>query len=101
MDDQRVRIQEDLRGVLQGEVRCDDVFLQLYASDASIYQSRPLAVAMPRNNSDVIACVRYAAENNLPIHARGAGTSLIGQSLGGGIVLDFSKHMRRVLGMTD
>ncbi len=97
MDDQRVRIQEDLRGVLRGEVRCDDIFLQLYASDASIYQIRPLAVAMPRNTADVIACVQYANEHNLPIHARGAGTSLIGQSLGGGIVLDFSKHMRRVL----
>ncbi len=101
MDEQRVRIQEDLRGVLQGEVRCDDIFLQLYASDASIYQIRPLAVAMPRTTADVIACVQYAGEHNLPIHARGAGTSLIGQSLGGGIVIDFSKHLRRVLETSD
>lgn len=100
MDEQRVRIQEDLRGVLQGEVRCDDIFLQLYASDASVYQIRPLAVAMPRTTADVVACVQYANEHNLPIHARGAGTSLIGQSLGGGIVLDFSKHLRRVLKTT-
>lgn len=100
MDEQRVRIQEDLRGVLQGEVRCDDIFLQLYASDASIYQIRPLAVAMPRTTADVIACVQYANEHNLPIHPRGAGTSLVGQSLGSGIVLDFSKHLRRVLKTT-
>ena len=44
MDPERERIQADLRGLIKGEVRCDDVFLQLYASDASIYEMRPLAV---------------------------------------------------------
>lgn len=97
MDPERERIQADLRGLLKGDVRCDDVFLQLYASDASIYEIRPQAVVRPRTLSDVVAAVEYAAENNLPIHPRGAGSGLAGESLGGGIVLDFSRYMRRVL----
>ncbi|HET6884193.1 MAG TPA: anaerobic glycerol-3-phosphate dehydrogenase subunit C [Pirellulales bacterium] len=97
MDQQRERIQEDLRGLVSGEVRCDDVFLQLYASDASIYQIKPLAVVRPRTRRDVAAVVTYARENQLPVHARGAGTGLAGESLGPGIVVDFSAHFRRVL----
>ncbi|HWB08145.1 MAG TPA: anaerobic glycerol-3-phosphate dehydrogenase subunit C [Pirellulales bacterium] len=96
MDQQHERIQEDLRGLVRGEVRCDDVFLQLYASDASIYQIKPLAVVRPRTAADVAATLEYARENQLPVHARGAGTGLAGESLGEGIVVDFSSHFRRV-----
>jgi len=101
MDEQQSRIQDDLRGLLAGEVHCDDLFLALYASDASIYQIRPRAVVMPRSAADVAACVRYAWESNLPIHARGAGTGLAGESLGPGIVLDFSRHLRRIIATDD
>jgi len=97
MDEQRVRIEEDLRGLVAGEVRCDDVFLQLYASDASIYQIRPLGVVRPRTSDDVAACAVYASENRIPLHARGAGTGLAGESLGQGLVLDFSCHLRRII----
>ncbi len=97
MDPERERIQSDLRGILEGEVRCDDVFVQMYASDASLYQIRPLGVVRPRGTSDVSALVQYAAENNLPLHARGAGTGLAGESLGPGIVIDFSHSMRRII----
>jgi FAD/FMN-containing dehydrogenase/Fe-S oxidoreductase len=97
MDPDQHRIEEDLRGMLQGDVRCDDVFTQLYASDASIYQLQPLGIVRPRTLNDVVATVRYAAENHLPIHARGAGTGLAGESLGRGIVLDFSRYFRRIL----
>ena len=78
MDEQRAKIQEDLRGLLAGDVRCDDVFVQMYSCDASIYQIRPLGVVRPRNVEDVVACVQYAHENLLPIHARGAGTGRAG-----------------------
>ncbi len=101
MDPERERIEADLRGVLKGDVRCDDVFLQLYATDASIYEIRPLAVIRPRSLPDVVAVVQYAAEYHLPIHARGAGTGLAGESLGRGLVLDFSRYMRRVLQVHD
>ncbi len=97
MDPERQRIQDDLRGLLRGDVRCDDVFVQLYASDASIYQIRPLGVVRPRNTADVAACVRYAAEKKISLHARGAGTGLAGESLGRGLVIDFSRYMRRII----
>ncbi|MDH3718342.1 MAG: anaerobic glycerol-3-phosphate dehydrogenase subunit C [Planctomycetota bacterium] len=96
MDQERERIQDDLRGLLAGDVRCDDLFLQMYASDASIYEVRPLAVVRPRHARDVVTCVEYAAENNLPVRPRGAGTGLAGESLGSGIVIDFSRYMNRM-----
>src|SRR5215471_4258820 len=97
MDPQRERVQADLRGLLSGEVYCDDPFTLMYASDASVYQVRPLGVVRPRGQSDVRSCVRYAAEQKLSIHARGAGTGLAGESLGPGLVLDFSQAMRRIV----
>jgi FAD/FMN-containing dehydrogenase len=97
MDPERERVQSDLRGLLSGEVRCDDLFVQLYASDASIYQIPPLGVVRPRSTADVVALVRYAAENRIPLHARGAGSGLAGDSLGPGLVIDFSYSMRRVI----
>ncbi len=97
MDQERDRVQADLRGLLEGEVDCDDVVVQMYASDASIFEIKPLGVVRPRGTADVVACVQYAAENQIPIHARGAGTGLAGESIGPGLVLDFSYAMRRVV----
>jgi len=99
MDQERERIQADLRGLLHGSVRCDNVFTQMYASDGSIFEVRPLAVVRPRGTDDVVACLQYATENRIPIHARGAGSGQAGESLGPGIVLDFSHTMRRLLSM--
>jgi FAD/FMN-containing dehydrogenase/Fe-S oxidoreductase len=97
MDVNRQRIRDDLLGLIKGEVLADDIHLQLYSTDASIYQIRPLIVVRPMRTADVAACVGYAAENNLPVHARGAGSGLAGESLGPGIMIDFSRSMRRVL----
>src|SRR5262249_38104507 len=99
MDPQRERIQADLRGLVSGEVYCDDPFTWMYSSDASVYQVRPLGVVRPRGQSDVRACVKYAAEQKLAVHARGAGTGLAGESLGPGLVVDFSHAMRRIVGV--
>ncbi len=97
MDQQHERIQADLRGLLSGEVLCDDASTLMYASDASIYQVRPLGVVRPRGLADVRATVAYAAEKSIPIHARGAGTGLAGESLGPGLAVDFSRAMRRIV----
>ena len=97
MDTERARIEEDLRGLLEGDVRCDDVFVQMYATDASIYELRPLGVVRPRGVADVVACVQYAAEHGIPLHARGAGSGVAGESLGPGLIIDFSHYMRRLL----
>lgn len=97
MDPERKRIEEDLRGLVAGEVRCDDVTVQQYATDGSIYEIRPLGVVRPKNTADVAATARYATENGLPLHARGAGSGVAGSALGRGVVIDFSHGMRRVL----
>ncbi|MEI8372403.1 MAG: anaerobic glycerol-3-phosphate dehydrogenase subunit C [Planctomycetota bacterium] len=97
LDHQRERIQEDLRGLISGDVRCDDLFCQLFASDGSIYEIRPLGVVRPRSTADVAACVQYAAEKRISLHARGAGSGMAGESLGPGLVVDFSKYLRRVI----
>jgi FAD/FMN-containing dehydrogenase/Fe-S oxidoreductase len=97
MDAQRQRIHDDLRGLVKGDVLCDDISLQLYSSDASIYEIRPLGIVRPLGTQDVAATLQYACENRIAIHARGGGTGLAGESLGAGIVLDFSRYMRRIL----
>ncbi|WDQ19316.1 FAD-binding and (Fe-S)-binding domain-containing protein [Rhodopirellula sp. P2] len=90
------RLHDDLRGLVSGDVLCDPVSTQLYASDASIYQIRPLAVVRPRSAADVSTTVQYACENDLPIHARGSGSGVSGESVGPGIVVDMSAHMKRI-----
>ncbi len=91
------RLQDDIRGLIKGEVRCDDVTRQLFSTDASILERRPLGVVWPRNTDDVVACVQYASEKGIPIHPRGAGTGTSGGALGNGLVLDFSRFMRRIV----
>jgi len=96
-DQQRDRVQDDLRGLIAGDVYCENIYLQLYASDGSIYEIKPLGVVRPRSTADVVACVQYAAEKGIPVHARGAGTGVAGESLGRGLVVDFSRHLRRII----
>src|SRR5437763_14779481 len=100
MDPQRERSQAELRGRCSGEVLCDDPFTLMYASDASVYQVRPLGIVRPRGVADVRAALKYAADQAIPIHARGAGTGLAGESLGPGLVLDFSRAMRRIVSVS-
>jgi FAD/FMN-containing dehydrogenase/Fe-S oxidoreductase len=86
-----------LRRHLEGEVRFDPTSRRLYSTDASIYQIEPLGVVIPRTVADVVATVQIAAETFTPLTARGGGTSLSGQSIGPGLVLDCSKYLNRVL----
>lgn len=91
------RIAEDLRGQVSGDVLCDEVTRRLYAVDASLYEIAPAVVVRPRVTADVVATVAYAASERLSVHARGAGSGLAGGCLGPGIVIDFSRYMRRLL----
>jgi FAD/FMN-containing dehydrogenase/Fe-S oxidoreductase len=97
MDQERQRIEEDLRGVVSGDVICDTVGRSLYATDGSLFEVQPLVVVRPRSADDVAATVRWAAERGVPVHARGAGSSVAGGPLGPGVVIDCSRHMRRVI----
>lgn len=96
MDEQRRRLTEDLTGLLAGEIRCDALTVQMYASDASLYQIAPLGVAYPQNRDDVVLLARYSAEAGIPLIARGAGSGLAGSAIGSGLIVDFSRSMRRV-----
>ena len=98
MDGARQRIEQDLRGIVSGEVLCDDASRALYATDASVFEVWPLAIVRPRTAEDVAATVAWAANQRIPVHPRGAGSSLAGDSLGSGIVIDCSRFMRRILG---
>jgi FAD/FMN-containing dehydrogenase/Fe-S oxidoreductase len=96
-ESQRERIRDDLRGLLAGELLFDDFSRALYSTDASIFQIQPLGVVTPRHEEDVQALVRYAAAQQIPLIPRGAGTGVAGESLGNGIVVDCSRHLRAIL----
>jgi FAD/FMN-containing dehydrogenase/Fe-S oxidoreductase len=79
---------------LRGDVRADPYTRHLFASDASMYAREPVVVAFPRDADDVAAAIALAGRFEVPVIARGAGTSLAGQTIGaGGLVLDTSRYM--------
>ena len=85
-----------LKNHLQGEVRFDAWSRGLYSTDASIYQIEPLGVVIPQSIDDVVATVQIAAEAEMPLLPRGAGTSQNGQTVGKALVMDFSKYLHQV-----
>src|SRR5688500_16404646 len=91
------RIHDDLKGIVRGELLFDDLSRVLYSTDASMFEVRPLGVVLPRDEEDVRALVRYAADKQVSLVPRGAGTGFAGESLGPGIIVDLSKHFRGVL----
>ena len=86
-----------LRSRVSGEVRFDQVSRAFYSTDASVYQILPHGVVIPKSYDDVIQVVRTCAEHGVSITARGGGTSQAGQAVGGGVQLDFSKYLNRVI----
>ena len=89
--------EQELRARVAGDVAFDDVTLGIYATDASIYQIKPVALVVPHDEADVRASVRIAADHKISILPRGGGTSLGGQAVGASMVLDFSKYMNQVI----
>ncbi|HEX6354890.1 FAD-binding and (Fe-S)-binding domain-containing protein [Actinophytocola sp.] len=88
---------DQLQRDVAGEVMADDHTRALYARDASMYAITPRCVVFPMDADDVVACVAAARDHGVPVVPRGAGTSLAGQTVGPGIVLDLSRHMSRIL----
>jgi FAD/FMN-containing dehydrogenase/Fe-S oxidoreductase len=97
VDERRARIYDDLRGIVLGDLYFEPLDRLPYAHDASLYEIDPLGVILPRNEDDVVSVVRYAAENEIPLHVRGAGSDTGGGSLGPGLVVDLSRHLRKVI----
>lgn len=79
------------------EVRADAATRAMYSTDASLYRVPPLAVVRPRDVDEVAAALAVAREAGVPLTSRGAGTSVAGNAVGRGVVLDFSRHLGRVL----
>jgi FAD/FMN-containing dehydrogenase len=86
-----------LAACLEGDLLVDDLTRTIYSTDASEYQERPLAVAFPKTEADVRELVRFAAEHRIGLIPRAAGTSLAGQVVGGGIVVDAGRHLNRIV----
>ncbi|HEX7033520.1 MAG TPA: FAD-binding oxidoreductase [Nitrososphaera sp.] len=97
-----MRIAEELLRIAKGEAEDDEWTRQIYSVDASHYEIAPAAVAYPADDYDVGQICQYSSAKKIPITARGAGTSLLGQALSeGGIVIDFTRHMNRIIEIED
>ncbi|NNF35395.1 MAG: FAD-binding oxidoreductase [Saprospiraceae bacterium] len=88
---------QELNERLEGEIKFDELTLRLYATDASVYRELPTAVAWPCGKGDLVRIVEFANKHKLPLIPRGAGTSLGGQVVGVGIVVDVSRYMNKIL----
>ncbi len=86
-----------LKAQLAGDFLYDDVSRLLYATDASSYRQVPQAVCYPRDNSDLKLLIDFACKHGTSLIPRTAGTSLAGQVVGGGIVVDFSRYLNKIL----
>ena len=88
---------EEIGNKLSGSLVYDDLHKALYATDASVYRKIPLAVAYPKDEKDLQILIEFATSNNLTLIPRTAGTSLAGQCVGEGIIVDVSKHFTKIL----
>ena len=91
----------ELEQIVEGEVRFDGYSRMLYSTDASQYQIQPLGVVIPRHADDVQAAVELAARRGVPLLPRGGGSSLAGQCVGPGLVIDTTKYMDRILAIDE
>jgi FAD/FMN-containing dehydrogenase/Fe-S oxidoreductase len=86
-----------LAAELEGELHYDATMRALYATDASVYRELPQAVALPKTEEDIRRLILFANTHGTSLIPRTAGTSLAGQVVGGGIVVDVSRHFRRIV----
>ena len=82
---------------LVGELKLDSTHLLTYATDASAYREIPLGVSFPRNANDIKTIIGFAQKQKIGLIPRTAGTSLAGQVVGSGLIIDVSKHFTEIL----
>lgn len=92
----------DLKPQLAGDLffgtdSLSSTVLMAYATDASVYQEHPLGVALPKNKNDISLLIKFSQQHNIPLIPRTAGTSLAGQVVGQGLVVDVSRYMNKIL----
>ncbi|MEO5845538.1 MAG: FAD-binding protein, partial [Caldimonas sp.] len=90
-----------LRDETESEVRFDAASRGRYATDASIYQIMPVGVLVPKSDRDVAIALQIARELAVPVLPRGAGTSQCGQTTGAALVIDTTKHLRRIVAVDE
>ena len=88
---------DELKNKIHGDIYLEEKNLLLYATDASAYREIPLAVVRPRNIKDIKELIKFAKENKTSLIPRTAGTSLAGQVVGNGIVVDVSKYFSKII----
>ena len=91
------QIAADLSELVQGDVFADIVHRVAYSTDASIYRIVPACVVAPRDSADVVAVVKYAGAEGIPVAARGAASGLAGEALCSGIVFDMTRYMNKII----
>ena len=92
-------LEQKLRRAISGKVRFDSGSRALYATDASNYRKVPIGVVVPRTVDDIIATIAACAHHGAPVLPRGGGTSLAGQCCNVAVVIDFSKHVNRIVAL--
>jgi FAD/FMN-containing dehydrogenase/Fe-S oxidoreductase len=90
-------LKAELERVISGEVRFDDISRALYSTDASVYQIKPVGVAIPKTRGDIVRIVEICNRFHCSITMRGGGTSQAGQAIGEGLQVDVSKYYNRLL----
>ena len=88
---------EELKKKLHGDLKYDPVTRVIYSTDASVYKETPLCVVWPKNKDDIKEVLKFAAAEKVGVIPRAGGTSLAGQVVGNGIVLDVSRYMNRII----
>ena len=86
-----------LESETSGEVMTDVASRGRYATDASIYQTMPVAIFVPKTAEDIVAAIQIAADLGVPVLPRGGGTSQCGQTTGPALVIDNTKYFRNIL----
>ena len=91
------KIAKEVGGIVRGKVLFDEFARGRYSTDSSLYQITPLGAVLPKDTNDVLELMNYSQKNNIPLLARGGGSSQCGQTVGDCIVLDYSKYQNKIL----
>ena len=90
---------QQLASSLEGDLFYDELHKVIYSTDASVYQIKPIAIARPKSVTDIQTLVHFANEHQIPLTPRTAGTSLAGQTVGSGIIVDVSKYFTKIVAL--
>ena len=90
---------QQLASSLEGDLFYDELHKVIYSTDASVYQIKPIAIARPKSVTDIQMLVHFANEHQIPLTPRTAGTSLAGQTVGSGIIVDVSKYFTKIVAL--